>query len=174
LANGTKTIFEDLESRETSLRKMLGNAGEFDGEGTVQSSKAEVLGRLVNTASRRPPGDPLAVRLGATFMRLMLRTVNSRKQRLLNYRGMSAQFKGEIRRDTEKVLYDYNVSVEEPGNNYEAPPEAKGTFGSGVTIASERYSLAEGKEAGRDLVVTQDSKLTEKRYFREKSGIGEE
>lgn len=168
-----KTIYEDLESREVGLRKMLGKAGSLDEDGATPSSKAKILERLVATARRRPPGDPLADRLGATFMRLMLRTIDSRKQRLLNYGEMAGRLKEEIRRDSEKLMFEYNVSIEEPSDNYDDPPEVKGAFGSGVRIVSERFYLAEGEEAGRNLVVTEDTGTSEKRYFREKTGIGE-
>jgi hypothetical protein len=107
-------------------------------------------------------------------MRLMLRTIDSRKQRLLNYGEMAARLKDAIRRDSEKLMYEYNVSIEEAGDNYANPPEVKGVFGSGVRIVSERFYLAEGEEAGRNFVVTEDTGTSENRYFREKSGIGKE
>jgi hypothetical protein len=107
-------------------------------------------------------------------MRLMLRTIDSRKQRLLNYGEMAGRLKEEIRRDSEKLMFEYNVSIEEPSDNYDGPPEVKGAFGSGVRIVSERFYLAEDEEVGRNLVVTEDTGTSEKRYFREKSGIGED
>ena len=144
-----------VEAKQRGLRRLLGHMDLLEQAGAA-ASKVQVLQRLVALAKERPPNDPLAVRFKAGFVRVMLRTIQTRLDRARRYKHLAEDVRAELRDVQRQLRQDYQVAFEDE----DAPPvlpHVVGTFDAGVRVCAGRYMLHGLDAPPGSVVVTSDS-----------------
>ncbi|MBN2307564.1 MAG: hypothetical protein JXR94_01255 [Candidatus Hydrogenedentes bacterium] len=114
-----------------------------DEKGGGPRSKIRGLQRALAALRDRPPDDPLSKRVRSGFMRVTLRTLNSRLERSKIYRARAAELREELTGVCEPLRRDYHIIIEEQGESQSSPARATGLFEDGVRIYSDPFLLGE-------------------------------
>ncbi len=164
-------LHSGVRNLESAIRQSLGK-GELIEKTDWKQPKGHILAQLLAVAKKRPPGDPLAERASSPFVRLMLRTIESRIHRSKNYRQTLDQLSETFARENEKLDEHFRLASPLQEQRTElADVRVTGRFDRGVTLALERY-LLQTQDPGQGMVLdTADSRGETVTYRRQANTI---
>lgn len=139
----------------------------------AMKSNVVAFAEMVSVARRQGPADPLLRRSQSSFIKLMTRSIESRKRRVDGYRIQLESLRETHQELCAKLENEHSVRVAETPDANRAPTYAEGQFGEGVIICTERALSDEDPEPGHS-VVTSNSLNGPIRFIRGEEGIVEE
>lgn len=149
---------KEKQSKWLFERQQLQNAAAVAGNSTdTDNSRAALLGqgrttdkvqlfeRLLAMARARPVGDELFDRAQASFVQLMLRSIQSRRQRMKSYALQASKIEDEVRVAKDLLHTRFGMTPPDRREAKNSRPTARGIFESGVIMCTERYYVDEAR-----------------------------
>jgi len=139
----------------------------------AESSHVVALAEMLSRARQAAHDDPLAKRGQSAFIKLMARSIESRKRRIEGYRMQLESLQETHQALCAKLENEHSVRVAGTPNTGRAPTYVEARFGPGVIICTERALSDEEPEQGHSFV-TPNTLNGPVRFIRAEEGIIEE
>ncbi len=108
-----------------------------------ESSRLEVLTRVLQKARARPAGDRLRERSQSPFLHILLKTIDARRRRIKAYLEARQRHMREYEEMSEKLLRQYHLNPPALETEEDVSPTVSGYFEEGTTICTELCFLEE-------------------------------
>ncbi len=159
----------DLEEQEADLRQAVGRTAVLEQDRAA--SKVQMLTKLLALARNRPEGDPLQERARASFVALMLRSIDARRKRIQSYAKVIEETRETKKELAAQLETEHHVRPRFDDENAGVEPEAKGRFESGIVLCTDRYLIGVPDLPEGHVLVTSDSRDKIVRYIRSGAAI---
>lgn len=165
-------LADHIQQAAMKIQKAAGNAELLQLE-DAKVSNVQILKRLMARARSRPYDDPLHKRVNTNFVSVILRSIETRIERMREYVKTMEKLEEDIKVQNEILYKDHNISP--PADEQESPiaPKVVAQFGSGVAISTERYLLGKSGAPTGASIVTMDSRGESVTYMRNEDRIEE-
>ena len=170
--NERAKLADHIQRAELKLQKAAGNTELLQLENT-KVSNVQILKRLMSRAKSRPYDDPLHKRAATNFVNVMIRSIDTRLERMRAYKKTLDKLEEEIKEQNEILYKDHNIPP--PADEQENPiaPKVVAQFGTGIAISTERYLLGKSSASNGASIVTMDSRGEPATYIRNENRIEE-
>ncbi|MCH7959515.1 MAG: hypothetical protein IID08_05270 [Candidatus Hydrogenedentes bacterium] len=158
--------------KASEIEKLLGDSEILSARGE-ELSDMKLLSRLLEVAYKRQAGDRLFDRANTTFVRLMLRSIESRKLRVRDYTKTLEVLEKELKTEYTRLERECHMPPPPELDQNPFPPTVTGKFGKDVTICIDRFLLDEKERPPRSVLQTEASGSATMRYARENDKIVE-
>lgn len=166
-------IVKRIAAQERELKQILGHVEAIE-KLDPDVSRTQSLQRILSAARRNALGNTVAQRANSRFIGMMLRSVETRTERLRNFAATLEELDNDIEAESRGLEKDYSVMAPTEPDADQDPPTVQGRFQAGITLCTEHYLLEETNLPPGSKVITQDSGSKETRYARHPDGIREE
>lgn len=157
---------------EKQIQTAAGNA-ELLQLDNAKVSNIQILKRLMARAQSRPFDDPLHKRAGTNFVKVMLRSIETRLERMRSYKKTLAEVEKEIKEQNETLYQEHNIRPPADEEEIQLTPKVVAKFGTGIAISTERYLLGKSGGPTGASIVTMDSQGEPTTYIRNENRIEE-
>lgn len=161
-----------LERNESAVTEGLGRTRIINME-EARGSKLEILSKVTTSIRKQPHDSPLQRQLNSNFIRMMMRSIESRLQRQKNYINLHAELEKQIEADYKILQRQHNISSPDSEGRNDIETTASGHFESGITLCTELYVPGANDVSAADFVVTRNTGSDIIRYLRTREGIRE-
>lgn len=165
-----KTLQSRIDELETAVRDSGEQARAFDQQ-LKQASRVQVLTNVLKKLRSRPVADPLRERARAPFIQIILKTIDTRRNRMKMYQAGLERLSREYEEGSDKLIRLYHVTPPGLDDAGEGTPTVTGCFGDGVTLCTERCFLDEPDAPAHSVIRAGDSGGNKRTYRREEDRI---
>lgn len=151
-----KDLRAAAEAKDVALRKTIGGLDAL-GLDDPEQPKVKTLAQLVLRARQSAPNDPMAERLNAQFLRILLRTIEGRGQRIRQYGAALREVNEAIRAARDALRQNHGIMTPDPDAAPDHTPTALGRFSPGIRLALDRASIKHTGPNPPGVWVTDDS-----------------
>lgn len=162
-------LIESLERKMVAIEKLLGTSDVRTKNAKL--SELKVLARILQAAGKRPPGDVLAARTQSSFVKLMLRQIESRRDRIKQYQEKIEAADAELAKLGERLENEAKIPVPKEFGETEEPPHVTGAFSPGIVICTDRYFVEDTRAPEATTLITGDSGTEIRCYMRSQNRI---
>lgn len=159
-----RELLEGLRVKKAHLRQTVGRIDLLEKAGE-DVSKVQLLRRFLVLAKQRGGADVLGERLQSPFIRLQLRAINSRLDRIREYKENLFSIQDELDSVTEQLKSQRQFVDFEDADS--GPPRVHGCFGAGVRVCAEQAYEKESESPPGSYIVTPDTGAQPATYVRE-------
>lgn len=151
--------FDELSSyiarEEAEIERAMGRAALLE-RAKAECSRVEMLRQLLAAARKRPDADLFKIRINDRYVKLLLRTMETRMSRVTGYLATCREVASRIEDLRERLWTEYMVSL--PDHVLQGwavgGARARGCFSPGIVICAWRHLLEEEKGMGKSRLVT--------------------
>ncbi len=133
------SLIESLEKKMIVIEKLLGTSDVRTKN--AELSEIKVLARILQAAGKRPPGDVLAHRAQSSFVKLMLRQIDARRDRIKQHEEKIHGIDEELKRLGEQLQAEAKIPLPDELDDASVSPRVEAVFGTGVTVCTDKCLL---------------------------------
>jgi hypothetical protein len=149
------SLFQFISREEAEIERAMGRAALLE-RAKAECSRVEMLRQLLAAARKRPDADLFKMRANDRYVKLLLRTMETRMSRVTGYLATCREVASRIEELRERLWTEYMVSLPDHVLQGWAVGGARvrGSFMPGIVICAWRHLLEEEKGMGRSRIVT--------------------
>lgn len=144
-----------IAREEAEIERAMGRAALLE-RAKAECSRVEMLRQLLAAARKRPDADLFKTRTNDRYVKLLLRTMETRMSRVTGYLATCREVASRIEELRDRLWAEYMVSLPDHVLQGWAVGGARvrGCFSEGIVICAWRHLLEEEKGMGKSRLVT--------------------
>lgn len=140
-------VQREIEGMENLIKKAIQQNDVMKAQGKVVN-KMNLFNQILASTKGKSNQDPMLQRSRSNYIQFVIRTIDQRKRRMLNYRKLMDDLTQEHSTLSKKLKEKYNI--EKSSDDEKTPsPVVKGVFDDNVIICTDKF-LIDAPDSARD------------------------